>query len=116
MRRETVVVLVRSSTNFRRSDEILSWLRRLLPTALLVIAPAALPSAAEDVITIDADAVESGPLSLADALARASHAVPIAMGGDGGDDRERSRARSSDGDARAKDHTGARDPSERGPA
>ena len=75
MSQETVVVLVRSGTSPRRAGEILRWLRRLLPTALLVTAPAAPPlAAAADVLTIDADAVES-PLSLAEALARASRAA-----------------------------------------
>jgi hypothetical protein len=75
MSQETVVVLVRSGTSPRRAGEILRWLRRLLPTALLVTAPAAAPLAvATEVITIDADAVES-PLSLAEALARASRGV-----------------------------------------
>jgi hypothetical protein len=67
----TVVVVVHPGTNPHRPAEILRWLRWLLPAALLVVAPAAVPLGdAYDVITIDADAVESGPLSLADAIAR----------------------------------------------
>jgi hypothetical protein len=61
-----VVVVVRPGA---RSGTILEWLRRLLPAALLLLAPASIPDGA-NVITIDADEVISGPLSLADALTR----------------------------------------------
>ncbi len=61
-----VVVLVRPGA---RTGTVLAWLRRLVPAALLLLAPASLPDDAR-VITLDADEVLSGPLSLADALAR----------------------------------------------
>lgn len=49
------------------------WLRALLPAAILLVGTGAgspLAEGLEDVISLDADAVESGPLSLAHALAR----------------------------------------------
>ncbi len=61
-----VVVLVRPGA---RTDTVLAWLRRLVPAALLLLAPASLPGDAR-VISLDADEVLSGPLSLADTLAR----------------------------------------------
>jgi hypothetical protein len=68
---KTVVVLVHPTTSPRHSSEILRWLRWLLPAALLVVAPASAPlSQLDDVITLDADDVASGPLSVADALTR----------------------------------------------
>ena len=85
-----LLVVVRPGTNPRRSGQLLRWLRWLLPTALLVVAPAAPPLGdAYDVITVDADAVESGPLSLADAIARdRSRAAREAPPGDRGPDEE----------------------------
>ncbi len=71
----TVVVVVHPETSPGRSSEILRWLRWLLPTALLVIAPtSATFSELEQVITIDVDAVGSGPLSVAAAVDRAAGA------------------------------------------
>jgi predicted phosphoribosyltransferase len=52
-----------------QTGTVLAWLRRLLPAAMLLVAPAAPPPSC-DVIAIDADAVVSSPLALADALAR----------------------------------------------
>ncbi|WP_242336736.1 MULTISPECIES: hypothetical protein [Anaeromyxobacter] len=54
-----------------RTRPILSWLRQLVPAALLVVAAANLPPpASPDVIVLDEDEIASGPLSLADALMR----------------------------------------------
>lgn len=69
--RETVVVVVKTGMNPRRASQVLRWVRCLLPAALLVTSGTALPATeSDDVITIDADTVASGPLSVADALAR----------------------------------------------
>lgn len=71
----TVVVIVRPATSPRRAIEIMRWVRWMLPAAMLIVAPAPVGWAdSSEVITIDADAVESGPLSLADALARSRRA------------------------------------------
>ncbi len=67
--RAEVVIVVRPG---KRTGTVLGWLRQLLPAAILLVAPASLPStelAAEDSIVVDADEVDS-PLSLADAVAR----------------------------------------------
>jgi hypothetical protein len=63
--RETrrLVVVVRPG---RRTKTILAWLRQLLRTALLLVAPANVPAPISgEVVCIDADEVPSGPLSLA---------------------------------------------------
>lgn len=66
-----VVVVVRGGS---RAREIKRWLRALLPTAILVASPGALPLGdtcdACDVVTLDADAADAGPLSLAAAITR----------------------------------------------
>ena len=54
-----------------RTGTILAWLRQLVPAAVLLVAPATFPEVGSaDVITLDANDILSGPLSLADALAR----------------------------------------------
>lgn len=64
----TMFVLVRPGS---RTGEIRRWLRALLPTAILVATPAALPpDGPYDLVTIDADATDAGPLSIVDAIAR----------------------------------------------
>ncbi len=70
----TVVLLVKPETNPRRSSRVSRWVRALLPTAVLIVASAPLPSASDDdVITLDVDAIaDAGPLSLAAFLARRS--------------------------------------------
>lgn len=69
--KEKVVVVVRAGRNPRRTLQVLRWVRWLLPAALLVVSSAVMPAVeAEDVITIDAESVASGPLAVADALAR----------------------------------------------
>ena len=67
-----VVVIVRPTTTAEKSRRVLGWLRWLLPAAFLILseAPLTAVSGADRVITIDVDAVESGPLSVADALTR----------------------------------------------
>jgi general stress protein CsbA len=67
----TLVVIVHRAASPRRTGEIMKWVRWMLPAAMLVVARASAGwSESSEVITIDADAVESGPLSLADALTR----------------------------------------------
>jgi hypothetical protein len=70
----TVVLLVTPTTSPRRSSRVSHWVRVLLPSALLIVAAAPLPSSkGEDLITLDVDDVaDAGPLSLAAALARES--------------------------------------------
>ena len=69
--KEPVVVLVKAGKSPRRTVQVLRWVRWLVPAALLVVSSAVVPVGdADGVITIDADSVESGPLSVADALAR----------------------------------------------
>jgi hypothetical protein len=74
------VVLLRSSSGPRRRTEVLaSWTRALLPTAVLVITPldiARVEVADQDAISLDADDIASGPLSLADAIAKAAGRRP----------------------------------------
>lgn len=64
-----LVIVVRPGA---RTQSILAWLRQLVPAALLVIAGANLPAPdpTDDAVVLDDDDVASGPLSLADALAR----------------------------------------------
>jgi hypothetical protein len=67
-----VVVLVRPGTPARRSASIVRWVRWLLPAALLVVSGVPLdPPQTDDLITLDADDPESGPLSVADAIGKA---------------------------------------------
>ncbi len=72
---QRVRLIVRPGTPPQRVRALVTWLRALVPAAMLVIAaPGALGDAGgddvPDVISIDADAVPSGPLSLASALTR----------------------------------------------
>jgi len=72
---QRIRLVVPPSIGAARARVLASWLRALVPAAVLVLtAPGALPDAdgddTPDTISIDADAVPSGPLSLADALAR----------------------------------------------
>lgn len=74
-RGKRVTVVVRPGASARRSSQVVTWIRALLPAAVLLIGGAGGASPpdvgdAEDVITLDVDGVESGPLSVADALAR----------------------------------------------
>ncbi len=67
----TVVLVVSSGTNPRRPAEIMRWVRALVPAALILVssAPMSVP-AGDDVITVNVDDVDAGPLSVAAALAR----------------------------------------------
>jgi hypothetical protein len=67
-----IVVLMKATTAVPRRAALLRWLRALVPAALLVVSttPVEVPGA-EDVITLNADAIESGPLAVADAIVKA---------------------------------------------
>ena len=69
----TVVLIVRPTTDRSRRRQLLRWLHLLLPAAMLLVSevPLAGTADADPVITIDADSIESGPLSLADTIVRA---------------------------------------------
>ena len=72
-RAPVVRVLVRPGTNPRRPAAIARWVRWMLPAALLIfsdVTPDALPGD-DDVITLDADDVDAGPLSVASAIQKA---------------------------------------------
>lgn len=72
---QRVRLIVRPGTSPQRVRVLAGWLRALVPAAMLVISvPGALGDAdgddVPDTISVDADAVPSGPLSLASALTR----------------------------------------------
>jgi hypothetical protein len=70
--RSVVVLVVKPGSSARRSTRLVRWLRWLLPAALLIVSQKPLfPPGADDVMTLDADAVESGPLAVADAIVKA---------------------------------------------
>jgi hypothetical protein len=64
MRKSPLVIVIRPS---RGAARLAGWLRRLLPSALLFITPAEIPTAA-DAIVIE-DAAELGPLAVARQIA-----------------------------------------------
>jgi hypothetical protein len=66
-----LVIVVRPTPSRRRLPEVLSWLRVLAPTALLLVAPVQLPEIDDaEVVLLDcADGVD-GPLSVASLLAK----------------------------------------------
>jgi hypothetical protein len=70
-----LVVVIRPGRSGHRLDAILRWLRALAPAAALVVAEPGIDRAGDDdpatVLTVDADDLASGPLAVADALARA---------------------------------------------
>ncbi len=68
----TVVLVVRPGASPRRATEIRRWIRALVPAALILVSSAPIDDGggAEDVVTISADEVDAGPLSVAAALAR----------------------------------------------
>ncbi len=71
-RPRVVVVLVKPSTSARQPAILLRWLRWLLPAALLVVSQTPITTLdPDDVITLNADAVESSPLAVADAIVKA---------------------------------------------
>jgi len=66
-----LVIVVRPTPSRRRLPEVLSWLRALVPTALLLVAPVSLPDLADDdVIQLDCSDGLDGPLAVASMLAR----------------------------------------------
>ncbi len=67
-----VIVVLTKATPAARRRVLLRWLRALVPAALLVVsrAPIEVPGA-DDVITLNADTIDSGPLAVADAIVRA---------------------------------------------
>ena len=68
---ETFVVVVKAGTNPRRTMQVAKWVRWFVPAALLIVSNVTVPVGdVESAITIDADSIESGPLSVADALTR----------------------------------------------
>lgn len=72
-----VIVVVGSAPNRQRVRTLLWWIRTLVPAAVLVCSSVdGLPRNVEDdAITLRADEIPSGPLSVADALARAAGAA-----------------------------------------
>jgi hypothetical protein len=74
------VVVVASSKDALRTRTLVRWLRALLPAAVLIVsAPDTFGIEEtveddEDAIVVEANAVLSGPLSLAEALVRLNHA------------------------------------------
>ncbi|HET6440407.1 MAG TPA: hypothetical protein VFG59_20275 [Anaeromyxobacter sp.] len=67
-----VVVVLTSSPSDPRPAALLRWIRYLLPAALLIVSGSpTLPNDASEVITLSADAVESSPLAVADAIVKA---------------------------------------------
>lgn len=70
-RTRKLVVTIRPGKDPRRAGEVLRWIRWLLPAAILLVGSApTVPSDPDEVITLDVDAMQSGPLCVADALAR----------------------------------------------
>lgn len=70
-----VRLVVRPGLAPARVRAIARWLRAFVPAAVLVLTPAgtlADDDDGPDTVTLDADAIPSGPLSLADLLARAA--------------------------------------------
>ncbi len=75
--RERVFIVIRGGARAGRLQTLARWVRRLVPAAVLLVGSAVLPANLDPgavVITVDADDVASGPLSLADALTR--HRAP----------------------------------------
>ncbi len=69
-----IVVLRAAGANPAGVRAMARWIRAMLPTVLLIIAPAGTtaPETPDDAIALDAQEIESGPLSVADALVRAA--------------------------------------------
>lgn len=80
MTRRRVVVL-RDEVGSGRGQVVARWLRTLLPVAVLVVTPldAAWADAdlcEDDAVTVSVDELESGPLAMADTVARKIGATP----------------------------------------
>jgi len=66
-----MVIVVRPAADRRRLHQLLDWLRWLVPAALLLVAPAAIPDSDDtQVIQLDCADGFDGPLSVASMLAR----------------------------------------------
>jgi hypothetical protein len=66
-----LVILIRPTPDRRRLPEMMTWVRWLLPAAILLVAPAKLPESSDtEVIQIDCADGYDGPLSVASMLAR----------------------------------------------
>ena len=66
-----LVIVVRPTADRRRLSQMLSWLRWLVPAALLLVAPTRIPELPDsDVIQLDCADGFDGPLSVARMLAR----------------------------------------------
>ncbi len=74
MAKRIVVVASASGANHQRVRALVRWTRALLPAGVLVVSSgdASTHNASEEGIRLDAEEIPSGPLSLADALARAA--------------------------------------------
>lgn len=67
----TVVLVVNERTSPRRSSEIMRWVRALVPAAFIMVSSAPFVAGArDDVVTLNVDDVDAGPLSIAAELAR----------------------------------------------
>ena len=67
----TLVIVVKPDADRRRLPQVMAWLRILVPSALLLVAPVTLPDFADaEVIQLDCADGFDGPLSLASMLAR----------------------------------------------
>jgi hypothetical protein len=73
-----VVIVVHPGASRGRLGEVLRWIRWFVPTAVLLVGHVPPVEAGGDrVISLDVDEVASGPLSVADALARRWHDVRL---------------------------------------
>ena len=72
-----VIVVEASTANLLRVRAIVRWVRALAPAAILVVSPIEARRRAfpDDAITLDADRLPSGPLSVAHALFQAANDV-----------------------------------------
>jgi hypothetical protein len=71
-----VRLVVPPGLGLARTRALAQWIRAFVPAVVLTLVPPGPlqdSDADDDTITIDADAVPSGPLSLADLLTRATH-------------------------------------------
>lgn len=67
-----VVVVVKQGAGVSRIAAVLRWIRWLLPATFLIVSPTPLARAdVDDVVTLNADAVDSSPLAVADAIVKA---------------------------------------------
>jgi len=66
-----LVIVVKPAPGRGRLPEVLKWLRALVPTALLLVAPGGLPNLpGDEVIQLDCAEGVDGPLSVATLLAK----------------------------------------------